>query len=75
MAWSATSSRYAPETVLDLIQIGRIPVVATVAPDEGGEVHNVNADTAASALAVALEAERFVVLTDVAGLYARLAQQ
>ncbi len=59
-----------PEAVLDLIQNGRIPVVATVAPDVDGLVHNVNADTAAAALAVALGAERLVVLTDVAGLYA-----
>ena len=59
-----------PEAVLDLIDAGRIPVVATVAPDEDGQVHNVNADTAAAALAVALEAERLVVLTDVEGLYA-----
>ena len=59
-----------PEAVLDLIDAGRIPVIATVAPDEDGDVHNVNADTAASALAVALGAERLVVLTDVEGLYA-----
>lgn len=59
-----------PEAVLDLIENGRIPVVATVAPDVDGLVHNVNADTAAAALAVALGAERLVVLTDVAGLYA-----
>ncbi|HOA89396.1 acetylglutamate kinase [Propioniciclava tarda] len=59
-----------PEAVLDLIQAGRIPVIATVAPDEAGDVHNVNADTAASALAVALGAERLVVLTDVEGVYA-----
>lgn len=59
-----------PEAVWDLINAGRIPVVATVAPDEDGEVHNVNADTAASALAVALGAQRLVVLTDVEGLYA-----
>jgi len=59
-----------PETVLDLISSARIPVIATVAPDEDGHVHNVNADTAAAALAVALEAERFIVLTDVEGLYA-----
>lgn len=59
-----------PEAVWDLINAGRIPVVATVAPDEEGEVHNVNADTAASALAVALGAHRLVVLTDVEGLYA-----
>jgi acetylglutamate kinase len=59
-----------PGAVLDLINAGRIPVVATVAPDEEGQVHNVNADTAAGALAAALGAERLVVLTDVAGLYA-----
>jgi len=59
-----------PEAVLDLIDAGRIPVVSTVAPDAGGQVHNVNADTAAAALAVALGAEKLLVLTDVEGLYA-----
>ena len=53
----------------DLIAAGRIPVIATVAPDAGGVLHNVNADTAASALAVALGARKLVVLTDVPGLY------
>ncbi|BBH63489.1 acetylglutamate kinase [Actinoplanes sp. OR16] len=53
----------------DLIAAGRIPVVATVAPDVNGVPHNVNADTAASALAVALGARKLVVLTDVPGLY------
>ena len=59
-----------PDAVLDIIHAGRIPVVSTVAPDRGGVAHNVNADTAAAALAVALEAEKLVVLTDVEGLYA-----
>ncbi|HEX2176112.1 MAG TPA: acetylglutamate kinase [Nocardioidaceae bacterium] len=59
-----------PEAVLDLIEAGRIPVVSSVAPDDCGQVHNVNADTAASSLAVALGAEKLVVLTDVEGLYA-----
>jgi acetylglutamate kinase len=58
-----------PEAVRDLIDAGRIPVVSTVAPDEDGQVHNVNADTAAGALAVALGAEKLLVLTDVEGLY------
>jgi acetylglutamate kinase len=58
-----------PEAVQDLIDAGRIPVVSTVAPDEDGQVHNVNADTAAGALAVALGAEKLLVLTDVEGLY------
>jgi acetylglutamate kinase len=58
-----------PESVHDLIEAGRIPVLSSVAPDAGGQVHNVNADTAASALAAALGAERLIVLTDVEGLY------
>ena len=58
-----------PEAVLDLIAAGRIPVVSSVAPDVDGVVHNINADTAAAALAVALEAEKLVILTDVEGLY------
>jgi acetylglutamate kinase len=62
-------SEVRPEAVIDLIEAGRIPVVATVAPDEDGLVHNVNADTAAGALAAALGAERLVMLTDVEGLY------
>ena len=58
-----------PESVLDLIEAGRIPVVSSVAPDVHGIVHNVNADSAAAALAVALEAEKLLVLTDVEGLF------
>jgi acetylglutamate kinase len=58
-----------PEAVLDVIGAGRIPVISSVAPDEDGVVHNVNADTAAAALAVALDAEKLLVLTDVEGLY------
>jgi acetylglutamate kinase len=45
-------------------------VVSTVAPDDDGQVLNVNADTAAAALAVALGAQKLLVLTDVEGLYA-----
>jgi acetylglutamate kinase len=61
-----------PAAVLDIVEAGRIPVVSTVAPDldEPGQVLNVNADTAASALAVALRARKLVVLTDVEGVYA-----
>ena len=58
-----------PEAVRDLIEAGRIPVVSSVAPDVDGLVHNGNADTAAAALAVALGAEKLLVLTDVEGLF------
>jgi len=58
-----------PAAVQDLIAAGRIPVISTVAPDVSGQVHNLNADTAAAAIAVALGAHKLVVLTDVEGLY------
>jgi acetylglutamate kinase len=63
-----------PGAVKSLLDDGRIPVVSSVARgfDDGGNpcVYNVNADTAAAALAVALNAEKLVVLTDVEGLFA-----
>jgi acetylglutamate kinase len=59
-----------PDAVLDIVRAGRIPVVAGVAPDAGGTVYNINADSAAAALAVALGAAKLVVLTDVEGLFA-----
>jgi acetylglutamate kinase len=59
-----------PGVVHGLVADGRIPVVSSVARGRAGEVFNVNADTAAAALAVALGAVKLVVLTDVAGLYA-----
>lgn len=51
------------------LESGVIPVIATVAPDSSGQLLNVNADLAASSLAVALKAEKLIVLTDVPGLY------
>ncbi len=60
-----------PSAVVDILDAGRVPVVSTIAPDlDGAGVLNVNADTAASALAVALGATKFVVLSDVEGVYA-----
>lgn len=64
-----------PTAIRDLVDNGRIPVVSSVAPEvdaagrSTGDVLNVNADTAAAALAVALGASKLVVLTDVEGLY------
>ncbi|WP_028931569.1 acetylglutamate kinase [Pseudonocardia asaccharolytica] len=59
-----------PDAVLDIVRAGRIPVVAGVAPDLDGTVYNINADSAAAALAGALDAAKLVVLTDVEGLHA-----
>ena len=60
-----------PAVVLELLDDGFIPVVSSVAPDldSPGQSLNVNADSAAASLAVALEAAKLVILTDVAGLY------
>ncbi|WP_018179799.1 acetylglutamate kinase [Jongsikchunia kroppenstedtii] len=58
-----------PDAVTDLLAAGRIPVVSTIAPDADGVVHNINADTAAAALAEAVGAAKLVMLTDVEGLY------
>jgi acetylglutamate kinase len=53
-----------------LLADGRVPVVSSVARGEDGGIYNVNADTAAAALAIAVGAEKLVLLTDVEGLYA-----
>ncbi|KRF05313.1 acetylglutamate kinase [Arthrobacter sp. Soil782] len=64
-----------PAAILDILEAGRIPVISTVAPEIDsmgngtGQVLNVNADTAAAALAEALGASKLVILTDVEGLY------
>ncbi|MBO0828307.1 MAG: acetylglutamate kinase [Streptosporangiales bacterium] len=59
-----------PGAVRSLLDDGRVPIVSSVARGRHGGVFNVNADTAAAALAVALDAQKLVVLTDVEGLYA-----
>ena len=60
-----------PAVVLELLDAGQIPVVSSIAPelDAAGQSLNVNADSAAASLAVALGAAKLVILTDVAGLY------
>lgn len=61
-----------PAAVKELLDSGRIPVISSVAPDvtDRSSVLNVNADAAAGALAVALGAQKLIILTDVEGLYA-----
>ena len=58
-----------PRIVFEALEAGRIPVISTVAPDASGQLLNVNADLAAASLAIALGAEKLMVLTDVPGLY------
>jgi acetylglutamate kinase len=62
-----------PAIVVGALGSGFLPVVATVAAGEGGQAYNVNADTAAARLAIALKAEKFILLTDVPGILRDLA--
>ncbi len=56
------------QPVTDLLEKGYIPVVSTVACDENGNTYNINGDTAAARVAGALEAERLIMMTDIAGI-------
>jgi acetylglutamate kinase len=58
-----------PRVILEALGDGVVPIISTVAPDKTGELLNVNADLAAASLAVALGAQKLMLLTDVAGLY------
>jgi acetylglutamate kinase len=64
-----------PAFLRSLLEEGYVPVVASLAPDEEGELLNLNADAAAAALAAALKATKLVYLTNVDGLYRDLADQ
>ncbi len=57
-----------PKPILDALDNGNIPVIATVATDAEGNTYNVNADTAAARIAAELGAERLILMTDIAGL-------
>lgn len=56
------------DPILVTLENGYIPVIATVASGEDGKIYNINADTAAAAIASALHAENLVLMTDVRGL-------
>jgi acetylglutamate kinase len=61
-----------PRAVLNAIEKSVVPVISSIAPNSEGQLLNVNADLAAAALAVAVGAEKLMVLTDVQGLYSDL---
>lgn len=54
--------------ITELLGLGLIPVIATVGADETGQIYNINADTAATAIAIALRAENIIFMTDIKGL-------
>jgi acetylglutamate kinase len=63
-------SRVNPELLERLLAENLVPVVATIGSDETGQAYNINADTAAAAIAEALGAEKLVFLTDIEGIRA-----
>ncbi|MDD3919812.1 MAG: acetylglutamate kinase [Eubacteriales bacterium] len=56
------------QPILDVLELGYIPVISTVACDEKGNVYNINADTAAARIAGTLKAESYIVMTDIQGI-------
>jgi acetylglutamate kinase len=61
-------TKVSTQPITDLLEKGYIPVISTVAGDRQGHVYNINGDTAAAVIAGALEAERLIMLTDIAGI-------
>ena len=57
-----------PEPIIDLLNMGYVPVISTTGCDNDGNVYNINADTAAAKIAGILGAESFISMTDIAGL-------
>lgn len=57
-----------PQIIQDLVAAGYLPVIAPIGADDDGQSYNINADTAAAAVAAALHAEKFIMLTDVPGV-------
>ena len=61
-------TRIRPQPITDLLEKNYIPVVSTVASDRQGNTYNINGDTAAAFIAGALNAERLIMMTDIAGI-------
>ena len=57
-----------PDVILDLLDMGYIPVISTIGYDKEGNVYNINADTAAARIAGSLNAEKFIAMTDIKGV-------
>ena len=68
LGYVGTVTKIQIEPVMDLLEKGYIPVVSTVGCDEQGHTYNINGDTAAAWIAGALNAERLIMMTDIAGI-------
>ena len=68
LGYVGTVTKVRPQPINDLLEKGYIPVVSTVASDRMGNAYNINGDTAAARIAGALNAERLIMMTDIAGI-------
>ena len=68
LGYVGTVTKVRPQPINDLLEKGYIPVVSTVASDRMGNAYNINGDTAAARIAGALNAERLIMMTDIAGV-------
>ncbi|MCR5795190.1 MAG: acetylglutamate kinase [Solobacterium sp.] len=68
LGYVGTVTKVNPEPVLSLLDSGYIPVISTLGCDDGGNIYNINGDTAAGKIAAAVGAERLIMMTDIDGI-------
>lgn len=68
LGWVGEITKVNTKPIIDALNNGNVPVIATVATDENGNTYNINADTAAARIAAELGAENLILMTDIAGL-------
>ena len=68
LGWVGEITHVNTKPILDALENGNVPVIATVATDKNGNTYNINADTAAARIAAELGAENLILMTDIAGL-------
>ena len=68
LGYAGTVTKVRPQPINDLLEKGYIPVISTVGCDRMGNAYNINGDTAAARIAGALNAERLIMMTDIAGI-------
>ena len=68
LGWVGEITKVNTKPILDALNNGNVPVIATVATDSEGNTYNINADTAAARIAAELGAENLILMTDIAGL-------
>jgi acetylglutamate kinase len=68
LGYVGTITEINTDVILDSLTLGYIPVISTIGFDHNGNLYNINADTAAARIAGALDAEKFIAMTDIKGV-------